>query len=128
MTTVLIADDDEGLRFPIVSLFEDFGFTVLQAESEEEVLKDCEQADIWIIDARLPSGAYEGIRAVQRLVEEKEIKPKHSVIFISVDPESFAEDRLVFLSDKSVKYVWVEKPFEPEFLLHMVNRFREEAP
>ncbi len=58
-TTILVADDDDGYRFPIVSLLEDHGFTVLEATNEEDVIRHAPNAQLWIVDVRLPSGANE---------------------------------------------------------------------
>jgi len=37
---VLLADDDDGYRFPFQALLEDYGYTVLQANSKEDVLRE----------------------------------------------------------------------------------------
>jgi DNA-binding response OmpR family regulator len=117
-TTILVADDDDGYRFPIVSLLEDHGFTVLEATNEDDVVRHARMAKIWVIDVRLPSGANEGIRAVTRLAAEQ-IRSDYPVIFISVLPESLAPE-VRELRERSVGYEWIEKPFELELLLSRV--------
>ena len=125
--TVLIADDDAGFRFPLVNLFEDFGFKTLQAVSKEEVLKHAGKADIWIIDVRLPTSKNEGILAVQELAS-KGNRPPYSVIFISVNPKSLVRTELDALAKVSVDdYMYIEKPFELELLLRIVNALLEET-
>lgn len=126
MPKILVADDDEGYRFPMVSLFKDYGFEVLEATDQAEVLKHGREAGVWIIDVRLPTSAMEGIMAVQELVNNN-IKPNCLVIFISVIPEELALDKLRALRDVGIKYEWIEKPLELEFLLEKVTKFLKEA-
>jgi DNA-binding response OmpR family regulator len=121
--TILIADDDAGYRFPLVSLFRDFDYTVLEAETKDQVIDLGNKADVWIIDARLPTSAMEGILAVQKLVEAG-VQPKAPIIFISVTPESFVKHMLKVFTDKRIHYKWIEKPFELQMLLEMVKILR----
>ncbi len=118
--TVLVADDDPGILFCIVTILEDHGFNVLQAKSEEELLKHASLAELWIVDARLPTNGYEGILAVAEL-HDKGIKPDVPIIFMSVDVESFALQRLSALKSKGINYEWLEKPFELQYLLQRVS-------
>lgn len=122
---ILVADDDAGYRFPIKNLFEDYAYEVLEATNRQDVVNMGVGADVWIIDVRLPTGEMEGILAVRDLVEQG-IQPPHPVIFISVNPESLAEEKLAALKGK-VRYEWVEKPFELEFLLAKVEGFLKGA-
>jgi DNA-binding response OmpR family regulator len=120
-TTILIADDDAGYRFPLVNLFKDYDYEVLEAETKDEVLCLAKRADFWIVDARLPTSAMEGIQAVQKLVEE-DVRPKFPIIFMSVTPESFVRDMLKVIVEKGIHYEWIEKPFELELLIERITR------
>ena len=124
-TRILVADDDAGYLFPIRNLFEDYGYEVLEATDRAQVVGHGRNADVWIIDVRLPTGEMEGILAVQELVEQG-IRPRHPVVFISVIPASFAAEKLAPLNGK-VDYEWVEKPFELEFLLVKIQGFLQET-
>ena len=120
--TILIADDEHGYRSAIADMFADAGFEVLEAESEEEVVSRAPQADVWIIDVRLPTREREGIRAVSHLIDEGK-RPAFPVVFISVDSEAEADenDQVASFRKRSVPYEWYQKPFEPEFLLEQVQ-------
>ena len=115
--TVLIADDDEGYRFLLVSILSDFNYKVLEAENVEDVKKQSKLAQLWVVDVRLPSSNLEGIEIVREL-SIKHCKPNYDVIFISVLSE---EDCKPKLDNFPLKYIWIEKPFEPEYLLHTID-------
>jgi CheY-like chemotaxis protein len=120
---VLIADDDAGFRYPISSLFKDYGFHVMEASGLDGTVEAAKKADIWIIDVRLPSGVMEGIQAVKQLAQN-EILPKYPVIFISVLPASYAENELSALKNHKpypINYMWFEKAFPLELLLDTVR-------
>jgi CheY-like chemotaxis protein len=112
---VLVADDDDGFRYPIVNLLEDYSFEVVEAKSQEEVLESAEASALWIIDVRLPSSNMEGILAVHELARRGTVSA-YPVIFVSVLPEDFARGRLAELANVGVHYLWLEKPFELELL------------
>lgn len=114
---VLVADDTEGYRYPLSNILKDNQYKVLEAESVEEVEKLAGEAQIWIIDVRLPSQK-EGIEVVRKLIIEKKCKPKFDVIFISVLTQADCDSELENFPEK---YNWIEKPFEPEYLLEIVN-------
>ena len=117
---ILVADDDDGFRYPIVNLLEDYGFEVVEAKSREEVLERAEASALWIIDVRLPSSKMEGILAVHELARRGTLSA-YPVIFVSVLPEDFARERLSELAEARVRYFWLEKPFELELLKAKVN-------
>lgn len=121
---IVVADDDDGIREPIVSLLQDHGFFILEARTEEELLMHAANpnAVLWIIDVRLPTRSYEGILAVKDL-HAKGIIPKLPILFISVEAEDFAQDKLEGLKKLGVKYEWLEKPFELEYLLRRIQTF-----
>jgi DNA-binding NtrC family response regulator len=122
---VLIADDDDGYRFPIVAMFHDEGADVIEVESKEQVIEQAPQADFWVIDVRLPTVAREGIIAVCELAKAG-FRPQNPVIFISVDTENDAKKELDELRQHNVAYRWLEKPFELERLLNTIKAIRIE--
>jgi DNA-binding response OmpR family regulator len=117
---VLIADDDDGYRFPLKNLLDDYEYEVLEARNKEELIRQAQGADVWVIDARLPTEEMEGIEAVRELGERGTI-PRHPVLFISVMPEDNVKVKLDSLKGKGIPYEWVEKPFELELLLRRIQ-------
>ena len=58
--TVLLADDEIGYRIVIQDFLEDEGFRMLLTEDVEGVLRQGSEADVLVVDVRLPSGRLEG--------------------------------------------------------------------
>lgn len=127
MSSVLVADDDAGYRYPIAMLLQDEGFKVTMVESRDALVEAAPAADIWIVDVRLPTNEQEGIQAVRQLVENG-VRSVAPVIFISVTPESFADEQLGWLRHHGVDYEWLEKPFEPSLLIERVRAACKAAP
>jgi CheY-like chemotaxis protein len=121
---ILIADDEHGYRSALVDMFIDAGFDVVEAESEEAAVSCAPDADVWIIDVRLPTGEREGLRAVSRLIDDG-LWPKFPIVFISVDSEAEADAKgqVTALKARNVPYEWCQKPFEPEYLLQKVESY-----
>ncbi|MHA2032967.1 MAG: response regulator [Candidatus Kariarchaeaceae archaeon] len=117
--SVLIADDDVGYRFPLASILEDFNYQVFEARNVEEVRKYSDKADIWVVDVRLPSEMLEGIVIVKELLADKNCRLKNKVIFISVLCEEDYKSKLD--NFPNIGYIWIEKPFEPEYLLQTID-------
>lgn len=115
--TVLVADDDDGYRFPIKACLEDHGFTVIEATTREEVIALGPGAQIWVVDVRLPTAEMEGIQAVRSLLEAG-TRP-HYVVFISVIPQENVTERLSIPG--FVKSDFLGKPFELQVLLEMLT-------
>lgn len=115
---VLIADDDEGYRFPLASILNDFNYIVLEAEDVEGVKKQAKDAQIWVVDVRLPSEKNEGIEVVRKLITDGECTPNFNIIFISVLTEEECKPQL---ENFPMDYRWIEKPFEPEYLLNIIE-------
>jgi DNA-binding response OmpR family regulator len=118
--SILLVDDDDGIRSPLASLLTDHHFKVLAAATEEEMRKHATATQIWIIDVRLPSKDYEGILAVAALAKDG-VRSEYPVVFISVDPEKQAQDHLAGLRELGIDYIWLEKPFEFQLLLQRVD-------
>ena len=77
-STVLVVDDEDGIRESLAGIFEDEGYVVLTAASGEEtlrVLKD-QSPDVILLDVWL-----KGMDGIQTLKEIKEQKPDFSSLF-----------------------------------------------
>ncbi len=125
MPKILVADDDDGYRFPIVNLLQDAGFEVVEASDMEGVLKVGRDVDVRLVDVRLPTSRMEGILAIQKLASEGCIF-LYPVFFISVIPESLASRELEVLKKHSIRYEWIEKPVELEYLLQRITKALED--
>ncbi len=124
--TILLAEDDEGYRYPLVNLFEDYDFEVFEVSSKEDLMMKARQQQqaLWVIDARLPSIEMEGLRAVRELAQQG-CRSQFPVIFISVLPSAFAEAELEAVRQLNVDFRWLEKPFELESIFRLATSLLE---
>jgi two-component system nitrogen regulation response regulator NtrX len=116
--TVLIVDDEEGIRESLGGIFEDEGYVVLTAGSGEEtlrVLKD-QSPDVILLDVWL-----KGIDGIQTLKEIKKQKPDLPVIMIS----GHGNIELAVKATRTGAYDFLEKPLSLERVLLVARRALE---
>ena len=112
MTTVLVVDDQPGMRETIVELLEMSGYRTLAAVDGEEAITiaGTEDIDVVVTDVRMP-----GKDGVQVLLEVK--GPPPEVILITAYT---AEDRLAVAHDAK-PFAIAHKPVPPAHLLSLVK-------
>ncbi|MBM4146059.1 MAG: sigma-54-dependent Fis family transcriptional regulator [Nitrospira sp.] len=117
-STVLIVDDEEGIRESLAGIFEDEGYVVLTAGSGEEtlkVLKD-QSPDVILLDVWL-----KGMDGIQTLKEIKDRKPDLPVIMIS----GHGNIELAVKATRTGAYDFLEKPLSLERVLLAARRALE---
>ncbi|MFZ3136587.1 MAG: sigma-54 dependent transcriptional regulator [Thermodesulfovibrionales bacterium] len=117
-STVLIVDDEEGIRESLAGIFEDEGYVVLTAGSGEEtlrVLKD-QSPDVILLDVWL-----KGMDGIQTLKEIKDQKPDLPVIMIS----GHGNIELAVKATRTGAYDFLEKPLSLERVLLAARRALE---
>jgi two-component system LytT family response regulator len=117
MTTILILEDDENVRLPIVDLLDTAGYTVEAAENGKEGLKLAKKIkpDLIVSDIMMPElDGYGVFEALQK-------DPHTAVIpFIFLTAKTDASDIREGLSAGADDYI--TKPFEPDDLLHSIEQ------
>ncbi len=116
--TVLIVDDEEGIRESLTGIFEDEGYEVLSAPSSEEALKIIKERtpDIIFLDVWLPE--MDGLEALSRINEmEKEVP----VIIIS----GHGNIELAVKATRLGAYDFLEKPLSLDKVLLVAQRALE---
>ncbi|MCH1626285.1 response regulator transcription factor [Ferdinandcohnia quinoae] len=113
MRTVLIAEDDQHVRYLVKDLLTKEGFLVLQGADGEEALRvlDEHYCDLAIVDIMMPKK--DGYRVT------KEIREKYDIPVIILTAKSQIEDKEKGFSAGSDDYL--VKPFEPKELLFRIN-------
>ncbi|MDP3112594.1 MAG: sigma-54 dependent transcriptional regulator [Thermodesulfovibrionales bacterium] len=116
--TVLIVDDEEGIRESLSGILEDEGYDILTAKSGEEAIKmlgesspDLVLLDIWLT----------GMDGIQTLKEIKAIKPDVPVIMIS----GHGNIELAVKAAKMGAYDFLEKPLSLEKVVLVAKRALE---
>ncbi len=116
MTTVLIVDDDAGVRFTVKQLLEDEGLSVVEAQDGGAALQRLAQGGVELIisDVRMPGmGGLELLAALATLPE-----PKPPLILMT----AHGSERLAVDAMKQGALDYFKKPFELDELLAVVRR------
>ncbi len=111
---ILIADDEEGLRFSLASILEMENYEVLTAGDGTEALELVKNNDfdIAFFDIRMP-----GMNGVEALKQIKQISPGTVVVMMT----AYAMNDLIKESIKEGAFACISKPFEIEDILNTVK-------
>jgi two-component system nitrogen regulation response regulator NtrX len=117
-STILIVDDEEGIRESLSGIFEDEGYEVFTSSSGEEALKALKEQspDLILLDVWLP-----GIDGIKTLKEIKGLKPDLPVIMIS----GHGNIELAVKATRMGAYDFLEKPLSLERVLLAAKRALE---
>ena len=115
--TILLVEDEAGVRQVTYRFLEKRGYTVLQASHAEEALQVCQQhegeIDLLITDVMMPD--ITGPELAEQLVQ---LYPTLKVLYIS----GYADDILESYQSQHTKPIILDKPFSSDTL---VNKVRE---
>jgi putative two-component system response regulator len=115
LTSILIVDDEEGVRKMLSSVLNDEGYLVEAVENGKKAIKACQKSvfDVALIDIELPD--MKGTELLNRL---KKQQPKMVRIIITGHPS--LESAMKAVNEKADGYVL--KPFEVTGLLAIIKR------
>jgi two-component system nitrogen regulation response regulator NtrX len=118
--TILVIDDEEGIRDTLQGILEDEGYAVVTAASAEEGIALSRQSppDLIILDIWLPT--MDGIEALSIF---RDVSPDIPVIMIS----GHANIELAVKSTKLGAYDFLEKPLSLDRIILTVDRALEKA-
>jgi CheY-like chemotaxis protein len=114
--TILVAEDDEGLRRLAERVLQEYGYDVLTAAAGDQALLACEQLarplDLLLTDVVMPRMS--GRQLAERLAP---IQPRMKVLYMS----GYTDDAIVHhgVLDSGVEFI--HKPFKPELLVQKVR-------
>lgn len=113
--TILIVDDEEGIRDTLSGIFEDEGYEVITAKSGEEAIETLKEqtADLALLDIWLP-----GIDGIETLTQISSIAPNMPVIMIS----GHGNIDLAVNATRLGAYDFLEKPLSLDKVLIVAKR------
>jgi len=119
LTSILIVDDETGVRDMLSSVLNDEGYSVEAVENGKKAIKACEKSsfDVALIDIELPD--MKGTELLNRL---KKRQPKMIRIIITGHPS--IENAMKAVNERADGYLL--KPFEVTDLLKMIARLLTE--
>lgn len=120
--TILLAEDDPGIRDLLSLVMDTHGYQVISAEDgEEAVLKfkdNNEKVDLVILDGIMPKKSGKEV-----LRETKVIRPNIKIIFVS----GYPEDMLELEDMEGQEVICLQKPVRPAELLNKVREILDKA-
>jgi DNA-binding NtrC family response regulator len=119
LTSILIVDDDMGVRSMLRSVLENEGYLVEDIENGKGAVKACEKSpfDVALIDVELPD-----MKGTELLNKLKKIRPKMIRIIITGHPT--LENAMKAVNERADSYVL--KPFKVEVLLETIRKLLAE--
>jgi DNA-binding NtrC family response regulator len=119
LISVLVVDDDNGVRDMLSSVLNDEGYLVEVVENGKEAVKACEKSlfDVALIDVELPD-----MKGTELLNKLKKMQPKMVKIIITGHPS--LESAMRAVNERADGYVL--KPFEVTELLEKIKRLLSE--
>src|SRR6185295_19627898 len=119
--TILVVDDEAGIRSSVRGVLADEGYRVLEAEDGRGALRliESERPRLVILDIWMPE--MDGIELLRRI---RESEPATQVIVIS----GHGNIETAVTATKLGAFDFIEKPFSLDGLLHVIDRALESLP
>src|SRR5436853_3008048 len=121
LDTILVVDDEAGIRQSVRGILADEGYRVLEAEDGRGALRliESERPRLVIVDIWMPE--MDGIELLRRIRDSDPMTP---VIVIS----GHGNIETAVTATKLGAFDFIEKPFSLDGLLHVVDRALEAHP
>ena len=115
LVSVLVVDDDTGVRDMLSSVLNDEGYVVEAVENGKKAIKACEKLffDVALIDVELPD-----MKGTELLARLKKMRPKMVRIIITGHPS--LDSAMKAVNERADGYVL--KPFEITELLEKIRK------
>jgi CheY-like chemotaxis protein len=122
--TILIVDDDEGIRRLIATTLEDVsGYRMSEAADGEEAMRRALEVRPSIVFLDIDMPRLNGIEACRRMKSEPSTADA-TIVMLTGDSEQAAE----LEARRAGADLFLTKPFSPLHLLRLVDRLGDRAP
>jgi DNA-binding NtrC family response regulator len=115
---LLFVDDERNMRLSLETIMADAGYDVRAVESAEEALKLLRQNEFFMV---ITDGRLGGMSGYELLKEIRAHWPELPVLIVT----AYATPKLAVEAIKAGADDYLAKPYEPEELLHAVERYAE---
>jgi DNA-binding NtrC family response regulator len=109
---VLVTDDDPLLRWALCSRLEELGLEVIEAASVRGTLEREGEADLVLLDVRLPDG--DGLKAAREMLRRR---PQRPLLLMT----AFATPELAAEAARAGVRHCLEKPFDMDVVARIVD-------
>ena len=112
MTTVLVVDDEPGMRETLMDILEDAGYAVISAYDGDSAMAAfrANPVDVVVMDMRMPGR--DGVSVLQEMNG-----PPPSVIMMT----AYAVEERLRQALESRAFAMVHKPFQARYLLNLIE-------
>ncbi|HEX8032417.1 MAG TPA: response regulator [Ktedonobacterales bacterium] len=121
VTTVLIVDDDEGIRETLRFMLEDAGYGVIEAKNGIEaldVLRASQQPMVVLLDVKMP--ALNGEQVLEAVVKDPHGLHRHAYVLVTASPQAITPRMMELIAQLAIPFV--PKPFGMDQLLNTIER------
>ena len=115
MSTVLLVDDDPGVRFALTEVLRDRGYRVIAASSGLEALASLTGVDVVVTDLCMPG--MDGLQLVSEIVARM---PKLPVILLT----AHGSDQMVRIASSRGACGCLSKPFDIDEIARVIENVR----
>lgn len=126
--TVLVVDDDEGIRDALKLLLTSEGYSVSLASSGEralELMRRCIGTGVVLFDYLMPEGS--GLDLLRGVAEDEALRRRFTYVCMAARDRSRLPTEFNELLDE-MQIAFVAKPFDLDDLLRAVNDARAQLP
>ena len=120
-TTILIVDDDDGIRETLRFMLEDAGYVVFEAENGIEalnVLRASQEPMVVLLDVKMP--VLNGEQVLEAVVKDPHGLHRHAYVVVTASPQAITPRMLALIAQLAIPFV--PKPFGMDQLLDAIER------
>jgi CheY-like chemotaxis protein len=125
LSPLLIVDDNEGIRASIRILFEEAGYTIIEASNGNEalaLLRESTEPLVVLLDVRMPE--LSGEEVLRTMLHDRRMRRRHTFILLSGVPHLSRSLRLQRML-RALAVEVVTKPFNIAILEEAVRRAQQ---
>lgn len=119
--TILIVDDDEGIRETLRFMLEDAGYIVLEAKNGVEgldILRASPDPMVVLLDMKMP--LLNGEQMLEAAVKEPDSLQRHVYIVDTASPQAITPRMMELITELAIPFV--PKPFGMDEMLGTIQR------
>lgn len=113
--TVLVVDDEPGMRDTLAAILEGHGYRVSSACDAETAVSAVQATafDVVVMDIRMPGR--DGVSALQQMEQQMEVPPPQVILMTA-----YAQDERLRAATESNAFAIIYKPFDARRMLGLV--------
>lgn len=119
--TILIVDDDEGIRETLHFMLDDAGYVVIEAENGAEalnLLRASEERMVVLLDVKMP--ILNGEELLEAVARDTHRLQRHAYVIDTASPQALTPRMTELIAELAIPFV--PKPFDMDELLETIRQ------